>query len=135
MLAISNGVMKPCTIAFGGDQFQLPQQAVQMKKYYSLLYVVMKTAALSATLAMPMLRSDLTSITKDQRYMVIFGVLLVMSATTASVFGCGSRLYVKKPPSGNRIVPIVKCMWASPFRNTVTKSLEKRFASPTNSMH
>lgn len=113
MVAISNGVMKPCTIAIGSDQYRLPEQHDQMTTYFARFYFVVKLSGLIGSVMAPVLRTDLTMMSQDDRYVVLFGTLMGLIGISTLIFVAGSRLYVKKPPAGNRLLQIGKCTMAS----------------------
>lgn len=74
LIALGTGSMKPCIVSLGGDQFQLPQQTEQMGKYYSLHYIMLKLAYLSAAALTPVLRNDVKCFGADHCFPLAFGV-------------------------------------------------------------
>lgn len=105
--------MKPCTIAIGSDQYKLPEQHDQMTRYFARFYFVVKLSGLIGTVVAPVLRTDLTMMSQDDRYMLLFGTFMGLIVISTLVFLAGSRLYVKNPPAGNRLLQIGKCTLAS----------------------
>lgn len=61
LIAIGSGGIKPCVSAFGGDQFKLPEQAVQMASFFSLFYFSINFGSFISTGATPILREDIVN--------------------------------------------------------------------------
>ena len=38
LIAIGTGGIKPCVVAFGAEQFQLPEQENKLSSYFSVFY-------------------------------------------------------------------------------------------------
>lgn len=74
ILALGIGCMKPCMLAFGGDQFRLPEQLHLMSAYFSMVFFVLKVAAFVGTALTPMLRTYMTYFGEDTSYLMAFGV-------------------------------------------------------------
>lgn len=74
LIAFGNGSMKPCTIALGGDQFKMPQQATQLGQYYSWHYIILKSSFLCAAALTPILRNDVKCFGLDYCFSLAFGV-------------------------------------------------------------
>ena len=55
-MAIGAGGLRPCVTAFGGDQFQLPEQEKELKSFFTYYYVALNTGALIAVLISPIFR-------------------------------------------------------------------------------
>lgn len=109
-MALSNGVMKPCTTAIGGDQYKLPEQLPQMAQFYSTFYFILKMSSVIGGFLTPVLRSDFTWLSQPDRYSFIFALMTGITILSISLFLGGSRYYVKKPPAGNRLLQICQCM-------------------------
>lgn len=88
VLALGTGCMKPCILAFGGDQFRMPDQAPQMATFFSLVYFTMKVSSFVGTAMTPMLRNDVKCLGQDSCFLLAFGVPGVMLTV-----GLGEFLY------------------------------------------
>ena len=83
LLAIGTGFVKPCVVAMGGDQFQLPEQEDHLKSYFSLFYFAISAGGLIATFATPIFRKDVSCF-GGECYSLAFGVT---SAVMLAAFG------------------------------------------------
>ena len=54
--AIGAGGLKACVTAFGGDQFQLPEQEKELKSFFTYYYVAINIGALIAFTISPIFR-------------------------------------------------------------------------------
>lgn len=82
LIAVGSGGIKPCVVAFGGDQFKLPQQAAQIATYFSLFYFSINSGSLISTTLTPIFRKDVHCFGSDDCYPLAFGVpaaLMIMS--------------------------------------------------------
>lgn len=85
VLALGTGSMKPCIVAFGGDQFRVPEQRHLVPVYFSLVFFVLKMSALLGTALTPMLRTQANCFGLDGCFLLAFGVcggVLVASMRT-----------------------------------------------------
>ena len=55
-VAIGAGGLRPCVTAFGGDQFQLPEQEKESKSFFSYYYIAANVGHLAANAISPILR-------------------------------------------------------------------------------
>lgn len=82
LIAIGTGGIKPCVSAFGGDQFILPQQEMQLALFFSLFYFSINAGSLISTFLTPVLRNDVYCFGKQSCFPLAFavpGVLMVLS--------------------------------------------------------
>lgn len=81
-MAIGAGGIKPCVSAFGGDQFMLPQQELQLATFFSLFYFSINAGSLISTFLTPVLRNDVHCFGNDSCFPLAFavpGVLMIIS--------------------------------------------------------
>lgn len=79
ILSIGNGCEKPCILALGADQFQLPEQSKQAGQFFSKFYFVLKISGFLASLLTPVLRSDFPSLSPADGYLLSFSVTMSMN--------------------------------------------------------
>lgn len=82
LIALGTGGIKPCVSAFGGDQFTLPQQALQLAAFFSMFYFSINAGSLISTFLTPVLREDVHCFGENHCYPLAFavpGVLMVIS--------------------------------------------------------
>ncbi|XP_030766027.1 peptide transporter family 1 isoform X2 [Sitophilus oryzae] len=110
LIAIGTGGIKPCVSAFGGDQFILPQQELQLATFFSLFYFSINAGSLISTFLTPILRNDVHCFGLDSCYPLAFAVPGGLMIVSIVIFGLGKPLYKIKQPKGNIIVQVVKCI-------------------------
>lgn len=86
LIAVGNGGIKPCVAALGGDQFQLPQQATEMTKYFSVFYFASNAGSLLATAITPNLRAKIHCFGENDCYALAFGVPTILMAVSIGEF-------------------------------------------------
>ncbi|XP_001653236.2 peptide transporter family 1 [Aedes aegypti] len=109
-IAVGSGGIKPCVSAFGGDQFKLPEQAVQLAKFFSLFYFAINAGSLISTTLTPILREDIHCFNETDCFSLAFGVPAVLMIFSILVFACGKSMYSIKKPAGNMVVLVFKCI-------------------------
>ncbi len=111
IIAIGSGGVRPNLNAFGGIQYQLPEQANELKLFFSIQFFAMKCGTLLACFVAPTLRGDVKCFGMDDCYPLAFGVPAVALFASFVIFVCGTRLYVRAPPSGNMLVKVFGCIF------------------------
>ncbi|XP_074070721.1 solute carrier family 15 member 2-like isoform X2 [Macrotis lagotis] len=109
LIVLGSGVIKPCVVAFIGDQFE-EEHTEERRKLFSMLYLIASLAFLITTIFMPMLRADINCFGGDC-YMLVFGVSGLFQLSGVVVFSFGSKMYKIIPPEGDIIFKVCKCMW------------------------
>ncbi|CAH0548092.1 unnamed protein product [Brassicogethes aeneus] len=109
LIALGTGGIKPCVAAFGGDQFVLPQQDVQLASFFSLFYFSINAGSLISTFLTPILRSE-HCYGQESCFSLAFGIPGVLMVTSLVIFGLGKPLYKVAKPEGNVVVQVSKCI-------------------------
>ncbi|KAH8387299.1 hypothetical protein KR093_006093, partial [Drosophila rubida] len=109
-IAVGTGGIKPCVSAFGGDQFQLPEQSVELAKFFSLFYFAINAGSMISTTVTPILRADVHCFDDDDCYSLAFGVPAVLMVISMVIFVAGKRRYRVQPPAGNMIFGVSQCI-------------------------
>lgn len=78
LIAIGSGGIKPCVSAFGGDQFELPKQAVQLATFFSILYFSNNFGGVITSAVTPILRADVHCFGQNDCYSLAFGVPAIL---------------------------------------------------------
>ncbi|XP_070075108.1 peptide transporter family 1 isoform X2 [Drosophila takahashii] len=110
LIAIGTGGIKPCVSAFGGDQFSLPAQSLQLAKFFSLFYFAINAGSLISTTFTPILRADVHCFGDQDCFSLAFGVPAVLMIISVVIFMAGKRLYRCQPPAGNMIFGVSRCI-------------------------
>lgn len=56
LIGLGTGGIKPCVSAFGGDQFLLPDQAIELERFFSFFYFSINLGSFSSMVVTPLLR-------------------------------------------------------------------------------
>ncbi|KAH8338870.1 hypothetical protein KR074_007847, partial [Drosophila pseudoananassae] len=121
LIAMGTGGIKPCVSAFGGDQFSLPAQSLELAKFFSLFYFAINAGSMISTTVTPILRADIHCFGEQDCFSLAFGVPAVLMIVSVIVFVAGRRLYRCQPPAGNMIFGVSKCI-ADAFRGWCKRS-------------
>ncbi|XP_076272378.1 peptide transporter family 1 isoform X2 [Rhynchophorus ferrugineus] len=111
LIALGTGGIKPCVSAFGGDQFVIPQQELQLATFFSLFYFSINAGSLISTFLTPILRNDVHCFDQDSCFPLAFAVPGVLMIISIVIFALGKPMYKIKEPRGNILVEVVKCIW------------------------
>ncbi|XP_034489736.1 peptide transporter family 1 [Drosophila innubila] len=109
-IAVGTGGIKPCVAAFGGDQFQLPEQSLELAKFFSLFYFAINAGSMISTTVTPILRADVHCFGDDDCYSLAFGVPAVLMVVSMLIFVAGRGRYRMQPPAGNMIFGVSQCI-------------------------
>lgn len=110
LIAFGSGGIKPCVAPFGGEQFQLPEQAKQLATFFSLFYFSINAGSLLSTFLTPVLR-DVKCMEMDSCFPLAFGVPVVLMTLSIILFLSGK--YRTAPAQGNMFVKVLKCISVS----------------------
>lgn len=86
-IAIGTGGIKPCVSSFGGDQFVLPEQSLQLQQFFSFFYFSINAGSMISTFLTPSLRNDVKCFGENSCFPLAFGVpaiLMIISVGTSS---------------------------------------------------
>ena len=108
LIAIGSGCMKPCGIAFGGDQFELPDQERQLQRYFSVLHFIINAAALIGMFMSPVLREDVYCFGDESCFSLAFGVSGLLTAFSLVMLVVGKGSYKMVPPQGSSFVKLLR---------------------------
>uniref|UniRef100_A0A1B6F9B3 Major facilitator superfamily (MFS) profile domain-containing protein n=1 Tax=Cuerna arida TaxID=1464854 RepID=A0A1B6F9B3_9HEMI len=122
MIAFAAGSIKPCSVAFGGDQYIVPEQELLLKRYFSIYYFMSSTASFSSTFLSPNLVKYVSCYGRDSCYPLAFGLSGVLMILSFILFFVGNRLYIhKRPVSGeNVIISVFRCIFNSIYNRITT---------------
>ncbi|XP_055536009.1 peptide transporter family 1-like [Wyeomyia smithii] len=126
-IAVGSGGIKPCVSAFGGDQFKIPEQAVQLAKFFSLFYFAINAGSLISTTLTPILREDVHCFNDPDCFSLAFGVPAFLMILSIVVFVCGKAMYTIKKPAGNMVVLVFKCIG-----NALSTKVKEHDINPRN---
>ncbi|KAG4071714.1 hypothetical protein HA402_011868 [Bradysia odoriphaga] len=125
IVAVGSGGVRPNLNAFGGTQYKLPEQAEELKFFFSIQFFLMKCGSLLAYFLAPTLRGDVKCFGMDDCYPLAFGVPAIAIFVSFIIFISGTRLYVRIPPSGNMLVKVFACVFTA-----MSQKLKQRNITP-----
>jgi dipeptide/tripeptide permease len=107
---LGSGSLKSNLNAFAGNQFKLPEQAVELSHYFSLQYFALKCGSTIARASFPIFREDVQCFGMVDCYPLAFGLPAIAMLLAGLCVLAGSRTYVKETPSGNMLLKVVRCV-------------------------
>lgn len=110
IMIVGSGSLKNNLNAFGGGQHKLPEQKKELETYFSVQYFGVKMGSMLARVVFPMLREDIKCFGRNDCYVVTFGFPAFIMILGTIIFLLGTSQYVRKPPHGNLIVKMIKCV-------------------------
>ena len=110
---IGSGSIRANLTAFGGNQYQMPEDTKQLAFFFTLQIFAIKLGSFVGRLTNPIIKEDVKCFGMDDCYPIAFG-----TATAAMMIGFflilfGKSSFAHKPPSGNMLVKVIKCMMVS----------------------
>lgn len=106
IFVIGCGGVKSNQNVFGGNQFKLPEQEVQLNSFFSVQYFVSKCGLLVGQITIPILRNDVKCFKMDNCFPLAFGLPAVFMLLSLFLFVAGKRFYVQVPPAGNTFIKV-----------------------------
>ena len=106
LIAIGTGGIKPCVVAFGGDQFKIPEQERQLQSFFSVFYFFINAGSLIGTAITPILREDVHCFGDESCFSLAFGVPGVLMAVAVIILVVGKNKYTMVPPQGSILVRV-----------------------------
>jgi solute carrier family 15 (oligopeptide transporter), member 1 len=86
LIGLGTGGIKPCVSAFGGDQFVIPEQELQLQQFFSVFYFAVNGGSLLSTFITPILREDVQCFGLDSCYSLAFGVPAILMVVSIRTF-------------------------------------------------
>jgi solute carrier family 15 (oligopeptide transporter), member 1 len=105
--------MKANLTTFGANQYKLPEQADQLKLYFSLQVMFIKSGNLLGQFSGPLLREKVECFNMKDCYPFAFGAPAVAMFATFFMFLCKKSFFVRTPPGGNMVVKVSCCVVVS----------------------
>ena len=93
-------------MAFGGDQFKMPEQERQLQSFFSLFYFFINFGSLIGTFMTPILREDVHCFGDDSCFSLAFGVPGVLMAVAVIFILVGKPYYNMVEPQGSILVQV-----------------------------
>jgi len=88
LVALGTGGIKPCVSAFGGDQFVVPDQDLQLQQFFSVFYFSVNAGSFVSTFITPILREDVHCFGEESCFSLAFGVPAILMVISISKSDC-----------------------------------------------
>ncbi|GBO15095.1 Solute carrier family 15 member 2 [Araneus ventricosus] len=109
LVAVAEGALKPCSSAFGGDQFE-DRHYKQRKRYFSLYFFIIYSSHILASFLAPVLRSHVRCFGKDTCYPLAFGAAAMFSFLGTTAFLTGKPFYIITAVQDGILIQVFKCI-------------------------
>ncbi|KAL9227356.1 hypothetical protein vseg_003052 [Gypsophila vaccaria] len=108
LLAIGSGLIRPCSIAFGADQFDTSTEKgrTQLTRFYNWWYFSFTISLLIALTAVVYVQTSIS-------WVIGFGIPTICFALSIIVFLLGCHTYIYKQPQGSIFIDMVKVVVAA----------------------
>lgn len=108
LMVIGSGGIRPCTLAFGADQFNPNSQSGKngIRRLFSIYYFSMTSAAVISVTAIAYVQSEIS-------WVLGLAIPTVLMSFSVVFFFMGSRIYVRLKPEGTPVVKIVRVLVAA----------------------
>ncbi|KAG5683393.1 hypothetical protein PVAND_012678 [Polypedilum vanderplanki] len=123
---IGSGSVRANLTAFGGSQYQVPEQNESLKLYFSIQLVFLKMGSLLGRAINPILKEN-SCFDSHDCYPLAFGIPSLAMLTALLLLICGKSFYIHKAPTDNiflKVCGCVKCGLKEFF--TRNKKIEKK---------
>ncbi|KAJ6641923.1 Peptide transporter family 1, partial [Pseudolycoriella hygida] len=107
---VGAGSIRANLIAFGGDQYIASQQTDGLKLYFSIQFFFFKIGSLLGRSVNPILKENVECLGMAECYPLGFGAPAVAMIGSFFLLLTIRSSYKRKPPSGNMLVKVIRCM-------------------------
>lgn len=108
LIAFGTGGIKPCVVAFGAEQFTVPQQQREITTFFGIFYACINLGSMISTLLTPWFR-ELYCL-GEECYVLAFGVPAVLMVIAIVFFVCGKTGYKIVLPERNVVALFFQCI-------------------------
>jgi solute carrier family 15 (oligopeptide transporter), member 1 len=113
LIALGSGGIKPCVAAFGGEQFKLPEQQLQVARFFGMFYFAINLGSFISTMVTPILRNDVKCFGEDDCFPAGFGLPAVLMMAAVVIFIAGKPLYKVVSDPTNMFAKVCACVKVS----------------------
>ncbi|KAG4079780.1 hypothetical protein HA402_014911, partial [Bradysia odoriphaga] len=121
---VGSGSTRANLIAFGGDQYNASDQGEELKLYFSIQILFLKTGSLLGRFVNPMLK-NIECFGMHDCYPVGFGTPAIAMIVGFLLLLTVKSSYLQKPPSGNMLIKVIRCV-----TNGIAEKWKQRSAEP-----
>eukprot|EP00102_Acyrthosiphon_pisum_P010635 XP_008179012.1 PREDICTED: solute carrier family 15 member 2-like [Acyrthosiphon pisum] len=121
LTSIGAGGVRPCVCAFGGDQFEMPDQEERLQMYFSIFYFTINLGSLLSSSITPELRKSVQCFGKDSCFPLAFGAPALPMMISIVLFVSAKNLYKIIKPTSSVITTSIGCIFHA-LRKKITAS-------------
>lgn len=121
LMVTALGSIRANLSVFGANQYKVPEQAGQLSFYFMLQYFFLKAGTVLGRFVNPLLKTEVNCFGRNDCYALPFGLVAVVMLSGFFILVLGNSFYVKKPPSGNLLLRVCRCIFVS--RRTLMANL------------
>lgn len=112
---VGSGSTRANLLAFGANQYKLPEQSKPLKLYFSLQIIALKLGQLIGQLILPVLKEEVHCFGMSDCYSLSFGTAAAAMLMAFFLLLSGRSFYVQQAHSsdGSLLVKVVKCIIVS----------------------
>ncbi|KAF8788019.1 Solute carrier family 15 member 2 like protein [Argiope bruennichi] len=125
MISVTDGGLKPCASAFGGDQFEESQYKTR-RRYFSIYFFVVYCSHILASFLIPVLRSHVQCFRKDTCYPLAFGTTVVVNFLGTTILFIGKPFYRICTVQEEIFIKVFKCIGHALSRKFKSKNEKKK---------
>lgn len=123
VLGICAGLMKAVYSSLGADQFKVPEQREQQKRFFYAFYWMINAGAFLGQFMTAQLR-DSVQCFGDDCYLLPYVILVIFMAISTTVFALGRSRYIEAPPD-TMLIRAIQCVV-----HAIRKSWDKEDRKP-----
>jgi solute carrier family 15 (oligopeptide transporter), member 1 len=109
--------MKSNLNTFGGNQFKLPDQADQLRYYFSMQYFALKCGSTMSRVLYPIVREDVKCFGMNDCYPLAFSLSTFAMFISFLALMMGRKTYAKEARNGNMFVKVIGCVSVSELQD------------------
>ncbi|XP_066908757.1 peptide transporter family 1 isoform X2 [Halyomorpha halys] len=109
-IAVGTGILKPCVVPFGADQFTLPGQNHELNEFFSLFYWCINVGSVVACFASPFIRSNVQCFGNTHCYSLAFTTSTCTIVLALTIIAIGKKWYIIEEAHHNVVSQFFGCL-------------------------
>ncbi|KAK7076255.1 hypothetical protein SK128_027938 [Halocaridina rubra] len=109
VLGLCAGLMKAVYSSLGADQFKVPEQREEQKRFFYAFYWMINAGAFAGQFMTSQLR-DTVQCFGDDCYFLPYAILVVLMVVSTAIFAAGRSRYIESPPD-TMLIGAIKCTY------------------------
>lgn len=113
LIVVGSGSTRSNLTTFAGNQYNLPEDKKQLALFFTLNIFAIKLGSFSGRLTNPIVKEDVKCFGMEDCYPLAFLTAAIATAAGVVLLLIGKSSFTHKPPSGNMLIKVIKCMIVS----------------------